>query len=449
MAALFKRYFLSEKPAGATISDLDFDLNPKSSIEKLKNHEFTRNEIIHYSTLIFFLTVTFFINPANFFIKILLTFAFILILLIPLTSQFFLNGLPIITWVLFFFTSTGIPATYRPPITVKVLPAMETVLYGDNLSDILAAKTSAVFDILAWIPYGLIHFGCPFFVAGFLFLWGPPTCVRGFAFAFGYMNLIGVIIQLVFPAAPPWYKILHGLDPANYSMLGSAGGLARIDTLLGIDLYTTNFSKNSPVVFGAFPSLHSGTATMEALFMSWLFPKLTPIFICYVLWLWWCTMYLTHHYFIDLMAGSFLSFVIFEYTKYKQLPINEKNAVNRWSYFNIRFHNIYQEDPLEIDFVNDIENNASFSSSQRRIVGDDVELNLLSRPKSVTESDAATAAAGDSSSSISPSLSVFENEQPSSTHSSRSISRSSNTSLESAFEMTVPPISTTSKSRID
>lgn len=87
-------------------------------------------------------------------------------------------------------------------------------------------------------------------------------------------------------------------------MAGSPAGLARIDKLLGIDLYTSSFTA-SPLVFGAFPSLHAGSATTEALFMSHVFPTLRPFFIGYVFWIWWATMYLSHHYAVDLIGGSF------------------------------------------------------------------------------------------------------------------------------------------------
>ena len=118
------------------------------------------------------------------------------------------------------------------------------------------------------------------------------------------MNLIGVAIQLTFPCSPPWYEQKYGLAPASYSMHGSPAGLAAIDELFGIALYTPGFT-GSPMVFGAFPSLHAGSAVIEALFMSHCFPKLTPLFVAYTLWLWWATMYLSHHYAVDLVGGSF------------------------------------------------------------------------------------------------------------------------------------------------
>ena len=196
-----------------------------------------------------------------------------------------------------------VPSEWRPHIWVKVLPALENIFYGANLSNILSAHQNSVLDILAGLPYGITHYGAPFVCSGILFIFGPPGTVPVFARSFGYMNIIGVMIQMLFPCSPPWYENLYGLAPANYSMAGSPAGLARLDELFGLDIYTSAFTA-SPMVFGAFPSLHSGSATIEALFMSHVFPQLQPLFIAYTLWLWWATMYLSHHYAVDLVGGS-------------------------------------------------------------------------------------------------------------------------------------------------
>lgn len=136
-----------------------------------------------------------------------------------------------------------------------------------------------------------------------MFVFASPGTVPVFARSYGYMNLVGVSIQLLFPCSAPWYENMYGLAPANYTIKGSPAGLARIDKLFDIALYTPSFT-GSPMVFGAFPSLHAGSAVMEALFMSHVFPRMRPFFVFYALWLWWATMYLSHHYAVDLVGGS-------------------------------------------------------------------------------------------------------------------------------------------------
>lgn len=251
--------------------------------------------------------------------------------------------MPKLTW-----RASLIPSEWRPPIWVKVLPALETIFYGANLSNFLSAHQNAVLDILAWLPYGIIHFGAPFVCSIVLFIFGPPGTVPNFARSFGWMNVVGVTIQLVFPCSPPWYENTYGLAPANYSIPGSPAGLARLDHLFGIDLYTSKFTA-SPMVFGAFPSLHAGSATIEALFLSHVFPQYRLLCLSYTLWLWWATMYLAHHYAVDLVGGSLrpshllrvrestadrdpVAAVVFGISRSKFLPRRQPDKTFRWDY---------------------------------------------------------------------------------------------------------------------
>ena len=165
----------------------------------------------------------------------------------------------------------------------------------------------------------------------FIFLFAPPTTLPVFARTFGYVSMTAVIIQLLFPCSPPWYENMYGLLPANYSIQGSPAGLARIDKFFGVEFYQSTF-RASPLVFGAFPSLHSGDATLEALFMSHIFPRCRPFFIAYTLWLWWTTLYLSHHYAVDLVGGSLLSGVVFYYAKSRFLPRMQPDKTFRWDY---------------------------------------------------------------------------------------------------------------------
>lgn len=268
--------------------------------------------------------------------RILILLVMIYLCMAPVFSQFFLPFLPTAAYLILFYVCKFINPIYRPPIFVRVLPGLETIFYGGDLSETLAASTNPFCDILAWLPYGLGHFGAPFVVSLTLFLFGPPTTLPNFHFAFGYMNVVGVTTQILFPNAPPWYRKMHGLAKANYGMHGSPGGLARIDKLLGTNLYTAGFT-NSPMVFGAFPSLHSADAVLEALFLAYVFPKYTPLVFAYVLWIWWATMYLTHHYFVDLIGGGILSLFVFSLCRLTMLAQCSPNKFGRWSYSQLTF----------------------------------------------------------------------------------------------------------------
>ncbi|KZP22890.1 PAP2-domain-containing protein [Athelia psychrophila] len=244
--------------------------------------------------------------PLKLGIPILYTIA----LLIPLTSQFFIPATPVFSWLITFYSSQFTPVSWRPTISVALLPALESVLYGANISDILTRVTHPVLDVIAWLPYGVLHFVVPFVVAAFSWLFRPKEVLHLWAQMFGVMMLTGVVIQILFPCAAPWYELIYGLTPADYSMHGSAGGLARIDAIFGSNGYGYTFA-NAPVIFGAFPSLHAGNATLIALFLSHFFPQSTRYIWGYAGVLYWATMYLTHHYLIDVVVGACLATAVF------------------------------------------------------------------------------------------------------------------------------------------
>lgn len=214
---------------------------------------------------------------------------------------------------------------------MRVLPALENVLYGANLSEILSAHQHPILDILAWLPYGLAHFGAPAVCSLIIFIFAAPGSTPVFARTFGWMSILGVTIQLIFPCTPPWYENENGLVPAAYGMPGSPAGLARIDKIFGIDLYTTNFT-TAPLPFGAFPSLHAANAVLEALFMSHCFPQFRTGFFLYAGWVCWATMYLSHHYAIDLVAGGLIAAAFFYTAKARWMPQRQEDKLTRWDY---------------------------------------------------------------------------------------------------------------------
>ncbi|KAG0165671.1 Aureobasidin resistance protein Aur1 [Apophysomyces sp. BC1034] len=274
------------------------------------------------------------IRSPNLVFRLVIGMLMISAMMIPYIRQFAIPALPIFTWLITFYACQFIPLDYRPThIFVNILPTLERILYGASLSEIISRHTHPVLDILAWIPYGVMHFSFPFVLALILFIFGPPGALDIFSQSFGYMNIAGVLTQLLFPNASPWYEMSYGSAPADYSIPGEAGGLVRIDKILGLNLYGSTFG-NSPLVFGAFPSLHSGSATIEMLFLVYLFPRLWPIGVAYTMWLWWCTMYLTHHYLIDLVGGSIYAFLTY-FVARQFLPRVDHTKSTRLGYLGI------------------------------------------------------------------------------------------------------------------
>lgn len=294
----------------AAVGRLDKSLSPSDTLQKFQKYHFTLSDTIYLFQIFlatFWLAI---MQVPGYPLKLIIPILYIIALIIPFTSQFFVPASPIFSYLLAFYSNHFIPSSFRPGVSVVLLPTLESVLYGANISSILTRFTHPILDIIAWIPYGVGHYIIPFVVAAFLWLFRPKEVLQQWARIFGYVNLIGVLVQILLPTAPPWYEVVHGLTPANYGMHGSPGGLLRIDRLFGGSGYTTAFT-NSPLPFGAFPSLHAGCGTLEALFVSHFFPPMTKYVWTYVAVLFWATMYMTHHYLIDVVGGACLAVACF------------------------------------------------------------------------------------------------------------------------------------------
>jgi len=312
------------------ISSVETSLSPSLTISRLKAHTFTSSDLIYLLHIIQAIFWLYIMKKPPFPLKLGIPILYTIALLVPLTSQVIFPATPVFQWLLTFYSSRFIPTQFRPSISVSLLPTLESVLYGANISDILTRFTHPILDIIAWLPYGVIHFIGPVLVAITLWLFAPKGALKFWATVFGYMNITGVWCQIVFPCSPPWYELIYGLTPANYGMPGSPGGLARIDALFHNKAYTTTFS-NAPIVFGAFPSLHAGWTTLEALVLSHFFPALTPYVWGYAGVLYWATMYLTHHYLIDVVGGACLATAFFYFFLPTELDVRP-NALTRSKY---------------------------------------------------------------------------------------------------------------------
>jgi membrane-associated phospholipid phosphatase len=294
----------------AAVGRLDKSFSPSVNLNRLRKHTFTVSDLIylfHIALATFWLTI---MEAPGFPLKLIIPILYTIALLIPFTSQFFIPATPVFAWLLTFYTSRFIPNQWRPAISVSLLPTLEYVLYGANISDILTRFTHPILDIIAWMPYGVGHYLIPIPLAILLWLFRSKEVLHLWGRVFGYMNLTAVITQIVFPCSAPWYELIYGLTPATYAVRGSPGGLARIDAIFHSSGYKMAFN-NSPLVFGAFPSLHAGWATLEALFISHFFPDKTRYVWGYAGVLYWSTMYLTHHYLIDVVGGACLATVFF------------------------------------------------------------------------------------------------------------------------------------------
>jgi len=214
-------------------------------------------------------------------------------------------------WYLLWAFGHLIPDAMRPTIDVTTLADCDRYLFFSLPHQLMTGFQSIYLDVLMAIPYSL-HLVWPI-----TFIIYCLRYSRGLLFpflnCFGVTSLLSVFTEMVFPTAPPWYLEKYGTAPASYSLLGDPGGLGRVDEHFGIQFYNDTFSQ-SPLVFGAFPSLHVGWPALLTLFMWFNVCRnhYQKIPVClYLLWMCFAVVYLHHHYVVDVLGGILYSWITY------------------------------------------------------------------------------------------------------------------------------------------
>ena len=194
------------------------------------------------------------------------------------------------------------------PPSYYVLPNIEYHLFFFQPHKVLSKLANPVFDVLAAIPY-LIHFPLPFLFGAYLVI--HPS-KRGALFPYmwcaGWVNLLSVVIQFVFPTASPWFVDSAVLDQHGniiYEYANEAG-FKRLDRIFGFSIFHNIYS-HSPLKFGAFPSLHVAWPMIVFLNHPWFGKKVAAV---HVVWITLAALYSTHHYLIDALGGILMCVMV-------------------------------------------------------------------------------------------------------------------------------------------
>jgi hypothetical protein len=112
------------------------------------------------------------------------------------------------------------------------------------------------------------------------------------------ITYIAFFCYIIFPAAPPWWATKYGF-------------LLEQPVTLGYSFYPTLVEVAGPNPVAAMPSLHMAYPTFIALFFSQTLRKFRITIFALPIMVGLSTLVLGHHYVIDLLAGIFLSTVIY------------------------------------------------------------------------------------------------------------------------------------------
>jgi inositol phosphorylceramide synthase catalytic subunit len=195
----------------------------------------------------------------------------------------------------------------RIPVHVSEPYWLELSLFGMplNLRQVIPCEffehhRFLIVDLLAAFAYCFFIFESVIFSVFIAFR--DPTLLRRFTWAFFVASVLAFITYYVYPAAPPWYVLRHGLGPAIPGTLGDAAYLAHIDDILGIRYFHAFYARSSNV-FAAIPSMHVAYPMLVWLHGRERYRRFGWVFASFWLLVCFSAVYLGHHYIIDVLLG--------------------------------------------------------------------------------------------------------------------------------------------------
>ncbi|MEL7368510.1 MAG: phosphatase PAP2 family protein [Myxococcota bacterium] len=243
----------------------------------------------------------------------IISFVFGALFLVPKTATFARYAFP------FFFAGIlydnfRLIADLRGTIRVDELYQAELAWFGVETATgpkvlplFMQDYTHPFLDLICGLAY-LLYLPVTFAVGiAMFFVDRSRMSVLGWSFLF--VNILGMITYLAYPAAPPWYVQDYGLGPAILDAKPSAAGAARFDAYLGVTIFEQFYSRSANV-FGAMPSLHCAYPTVAFLVVWRLSPGWALSTGFFALLVMFSAVYLQHHYVWDVLIGVLYAFVV-------------------------------------------------------------------------------------------------------------------------------------------
>ncbi len=201
-------------------------------------------------------------------------------------------------------------------VHIHTINSIEEFILGFHPHRIVSSLHNSVLDVLSAPPY-LMHYVIPILFPLYLLLVGRVDDIHKFYWLMGWMMWLNYFIWLVFPHTPPW--VLEHMDKNNATTIAIAmkhkEGCAfnRLDKMTGIPFFFNMFNGN-PIPYASFPSGHVAWPTVIHMVGG---PG-GNLFIFYILYMTWATLYTCHHYLLDAIGGLAVVYVTQKVLTYLQ-----------------------------------------------------------------------------------------------------------------------------------
>ena len=164
--------------------------------------------------------------------------------------------------------------------------------------------TTHWYDAIAALTY-MFHFVLPL-AFGFLLWARDRQLFRRFTLTLLAMSYTAFVLFMLFPAAPPWlaaqWGYIEGVERPSYQ----AYKLFLPQRFADVDTFRL-WTQASPNPVAALPSLHAAFPWLVLLFAVQTFGRWGYLALIYNMALWFSVVYLSQHWFVDVLAGMALA----------------------------------------------------------------------------------------------------------------------------------------------
>lgn len=292
--------------------------------------------------------------------------------------DFCVNSIPIVTWLILFNTISRIPNRFKPEINIRFAMRLDEYIFESMTGGILSIMCLSsgcylgyeryyrnkrsqstilpmdkstvrtlgwkhapiVLIIMSWVVLNLVYmFKEPgnkvknviaiiFYAIGhiiivpgmiyYLYLFQPPGILKRFVIIIGIQNIAINLTHILFPNVPPIYIQYYGENKVpDYDSPGYSEGLTRIDLMLFNTMVNYLIFYVKSLEFGIIPSLHSAMSITIFYFITYLTRSsvVNGVALVYLMMQFWSSIYLDHHWRLDIMVAVVYSSVFFTMVK--------------------------------------------------------------------------------------------------------------------------------------
>lgn len=210
--------------------------------------------------------------------------------------EMFLFFSPWFLAVVLYENLTGLTTYIDLPLADEPLYVIDVLMFGETPSVYLEPLITPALTHVIFAIYVLGYVFPPLLLGAYIFLRKGRDSFSEYSYGVTMCLLTGFLIYLLVPAIGPadYYNILY-----EKNLYG--------ETILSYEIMETVqvYSKN------AFPSMHTALSTLVLLFAFKNNKRIFYLLIPLTLLIWFSTIYLRQHYFIDLVAGWMLASIIY------------------------------------------------------------------------------------------------------------------------------------------